>query len=233
MKYYITNSKLKLIMDELGEEYKELLIEKLLSDYQTSDIEALPISELLKLDVSIKEKLIQNKRLEKRKRIYSMFASIGIMYSLLGIFLLFFQEFKYSFSNEPINMLALIMIMLGLFILMYSLFAKNLFLYKKTYSSSKDSSMYNYEIVSLWKELEGLMVQLSPENHIASPSQLTDYLVNNDIISNDDEDTIQALLKLRNQIVHNIQPATSTSFEEITLIIKKIRVIISKLNTFI
>lgn len=220
-------------MDELGEEYKELLIEKLLSDYQTSDIEALPISELLKLDVSIKEKLIQNKRLEKRKRIYSMFASIGIMYSLLGIFLLFFQEFKYSFSNEPINMLALIMIMLGLFISMYSFFAKNIFLYKKTYSSSKDRSMYNYEIVSLWKELEGLMVQLSPENHIASPSQLTEYLVNNDIISNDDEDTIQELLKLRNKIVHNIQPAASTSFEEITLIIKKIRVIISKLNTFI
>ncbi len=233
MKYYITNPKLKLIMDELGEEYKELLIEKLLSDYQTSDIEVLPISELLKLDVSIKEKLIQNKRLEKRKRIYSMFASLGIMYSLLGIFLLFFQEFKYSFSNEPINMLALIMIMLGLFISMYSFFAKNILLYKKTYSSSKDRTMYNYEIVSLWKELEGLMVQLSPENHIASPSQLTEYLVNNNIISNDEGNTIQALLKLRNQIVHNIQPTASTSFEEIALIIKKVRVVISKLNTFI
>ena len=66
MKYYISSKKLQLVVNELGEEYKDLLIEKMLDDYQTTDIDSLPISELLKLDVSIKERLVENKQFEKR-----------------------------------------------------------------------------------------------------------------------------------------------------------------------
>lgn len=233
MKYYISDKKFKLIIDELGEEYKDLLIEKLLNYYQTSDIETLPISELLKLDVNIKERLIQNKQIEKKKHIYSMIASIGVMYSIAGIFLLFFQEFKYSFSNEPISLLAFVMIMVGLLVSMYSLFIRNLSLRRRSYSSPKDKSMYNYEIISLWKELEGLMVQLSPDNHITSPSKLTDYLVNNNFISENDKNTVKSLLNLRNQIVHCTQSTIDIPLEDSTKIIKNTRAIISKLNTFV
>ena len=48
MKYYISSKKLQLVINELGEEYKDLLIEKMLNDYQTTDIDNLPVSELLK-----------------------------------------------------------------------------------------------------------------------------------------------------------------------------------------
>ena len=148
----------------------------MLNDYQTTDIDNLPISELLKLDVSIKENLVQDKQLEKKKRIYTMLSSIGLMYSLLGIFLLFFQEFKYSFSEEPLNMLALILIMMGLFISFYSILIKNLVIKRKTYTSIRNNTNNNYEYVSLWKELEGLMIQLSPDNIPSSPSKLIQYL---------------------------------------------------------
>ena len=101
-----------------------------------------------------------------------MLSSIGLMYSLLGIFLLFFQEFKYSFSEEPLNMLALILIMMGLFISFYSILIKNLVIKRKTYTSIRNNTNNNYEYVSLWKELEGLMIQLSPDNIPSSPSKL-------------------------------------------------------------
>lgn len=67
VKYYISDKKLQLVLDELAEEYKDLLIEKLLLDFKTKDVDSLPLSELLKLDVSIKDKLIQNKEIEKKK----------------------------------------------------------------------------------------------------------------------------------------------------------------------
>ena len=103
----------------------------MLNDYQTTDIDSLPVSELLKLDVSIKEKLVQNKQFEKRKRFYNLLASLGLVYSMLGIFLLFFQELERSFSNEPMNMLALSFIMIGLFVSFYGLMFKNITLKRK------------------------------------------------------------------------------------------------------
>lgn len=231
MKYYLTNQKFNLLLNELGEEYKDLLIEKMLNDYQTTDIDNLPISELLKLDVSIKENLVQDKQLEKKKRIYTMLSSIGLMYSLLGIFLLFFQEFKYSFSEEPLNMLALILIMMGLFISFYSILIKNLVIKRKTYTSIRNNTNNNYEYVSLWKELEGLMIQLSPDNIPSSPSKLIQYLVTNNFISSEDENAIRTLLRLRNEAVHSTLSHTQElTKEEYSILVKNIRAIISKLN---
>lgn len=232
MKYYILNQKLDLLLNELGEEYKDLLVEKMLKDYQTTDIDNLPISELLKLDVSIKGHLVQNNQIEKKKRIYNMFVSIGLIYTLLGIFLLFFQEFRYSFSEEPMNMLALILIMTGLFVSFYGMLLKNLVIKRKTYTVLRNNTNNEYEYVSLWKELEGLMIQLSPDNIPSSPSKLIQYLSDNNFISSKDEDSIRNLLKLRNEAVHSTSsPKQELTQEEYLSLVKNIRTIISKLNS--
>lgn len=233
MKYYIKDKKLKLVIDELGEEYKDLLIEKLLNDYQTTDIDTLSVSELLKLDVNIKERLVQNRQIEKKRRLYYMMTSVGIMYSLLGVFLLFFQEFRYSFTNEPFNMIALIMIILGLFISMFSIIVRNSPQTQRRYTNPKDKTLFNYEIISLWKELEGLMIQLAPDISMTSSTNLIRFLVENNFISDSDENTIKSLLKLRNQAVHSNSPILDISYEESILIIKDARTIISKLNNLV
>lgn len=234
MKYYISSKKLQLVINELGEEYKDLLIEKLLNDYQTTDIDSLPISELLKLDVSIKEKLVQNKQFEKRKRLYNLLASLGLIYSMLGIFLLFFQELERSFSTEPMNMLALSFIMIGLFVYLYSLTFKNITLKRRAYHSTKSNFQNGYELVSLWKELEGLMIQLSPDNTPSSPSKLIQYLLENNFISIKDEDSIRTLLKLRNETVHSTSsPRLELTHKEYSFLIKNIRNIITKLNNIV
>ena len=234
MKYYISSKKLQLIINELGEEYKDLLIEKMLNDYQTTDIDTLPVSELLKLDVSIKEKLVQNKQVEKSKHFYKLLTSLGLIYSTLGIFLLFFQELKYSFATNPMNMLALSFIMIGLFVYFYGLIFKNIVLKRRSYHSTTNDFQNGYELVSLWKELEGLMIQLSPDNTTSSPSKLLQYLLENNFISRKDEDSIRTLLKLRNETVHNTtSPKLKLTNTEYSSLIKNIKNIITKLNNIV
>lgn len=234
MKYYISSKKLQLIINELGEEYKDLLIEKMLNDYQTTDIDTLPVSELLKLDVSIKEKLIQNKQVEKSKHFYKLLTSLGLIYSTLGIFLLLFQELKYNFATQPMNMLALSFIIIGLFVYLYSLIFKNIIFKRRSYHSTPNDFQNGYELVSLWKELEGLMIQLSPDNTTSSPSKLLQYLLENNFISRKDEDSIRTLLKLRNETVHNTtSPKLKLTNTEYSSLIKNIKNIITKLNNIV
>ena len=231
MKYYITNQKLDSLVNELGEEYKDLLIEKMLNDYQTTDIDNLPLSELLKLDVSIKEHLIQDKQIEKKKQMTTMVSIIGLMYSLLGIFLLFFLFFTYSFSEEPMNMISLILIMMGLIISIYGMLLKKLIINRKPYTSIRNNTNNSYEYISLWKELEGLMIQVSPDNVPSSPSKLIQYLSESNFISSKDEDAIRNLLKLRNEAIHSTSsPKQELTQEEYSILVKNIRAIISKLN---
>ena len=91
MKYYISSKKLQLVVNELGEEYKDLLIEKMLDDYQTTDIDSLPISELLKLDVSIKERLKTNNL--KRENVFITYLQVSDSYIVcLESFCCFFKN---------------------------------------------------------------------------------------------------------------------------------------------
>lgn len=234
MKYYISSSKLRLVINELGEEYKDLLIEKMLDDYQTTDIDSLPISQLLKLDVSVKEKLVQNKQFERKKYLYKMLSILGLCYSILGAFLLFFQELESSFPSEPMNILALFFIMIGLFIYFYGLIFKNTTSKTISYHPKKNDSQNSYELVSLWKELEGLMIQLSPDNISSSPSKLIQYLLENNFISSQDADSIRVLLRLRNKIIHRTTfPNVEITYKEYSSLIKNIRNIITKLNNIV
>lgn len=233
MKYFIKDKKLKLVIDELGEEYKDLLIEKLLNDYQVTDIDTLSVSELLKLDVNIKERLIQNRQFEKKNRRYYVMTSIGILYSLFGVFILFFQKFQYDFTNEPFNVIAITLIILGLFISMFSIIVRNLPPIQRKYSISKDKPRFDFMVISLWKELERLMIQIAPYNNMTSSTNLINFLVENNFISASDEYTIKSLLKLRNQAVHSNLATISISDEETILIIKDARQIILKLNNLI
>lgn len=54
LKYNISNKKLKLIIDELGEEYKDMLITKTLSESGELDVDEITPSELMRLDVETK-----------------------------------------------------------------------------------------------------------------------------------------------------------------------------------
>ena len=54
MKYNISDYRLKVIVDELGEEYKDLLIESILGDMHENDADLINPSDLIRLDVATK-----------------------------------------------------------------------------------------------------------------------------------------------------------------------------------
>lgn len=78
------------------------------------------------------------------------------------------------------------------------------------------------------------MIQLSPDNTPSSPSRLIQYLLENNFISDKDENSIRTLLKLRNETVHNTtSPRLDLTYEEYSSLIKNIRNIIAKLNNIV
>ena len=65
MKYRINDSKIKNIVDELGEEYKDLLIKIVLEGNNEVDVDNLLVSDLIKTDIQIKERLMSQNRQRK------------------------------------------------------------------------------------------------------------------------------------------------------------------------
>ena len=129
------------------------------------------------------------------------------------------------------NMISLILIMMGLIISIYGMLLKKLIINRKPYTSIRNNTNNSYEYISLWKELEGLMIQVSPDNVPSSPSKLIQYLSESNFISSKDEDAIRNLLKLRNEAIHSTSsPKQELTQEEYSILVKNIRAIISKLN---
>ena len=83
----ISDEKIKRYLDELGEEYKVMLLEQLVTNSNT--LEELSISELIRLDEDVKYYL-RTKDNDKRKNKYYV---LGILYVFMGLFMyLFFNS---------------------------------------------------------------------------------------------------------------------------------------------
>ena len=124
LKYNISNEKLKLIVDELGEEYKDMLIAKTLSNLDELDIDEISPSELIRLDVEIKKRLNIDKAESKRNRILSLISLVGVLYAMLGLFLMIFKELDRYMIENPANMIAILCIFIGLLTSIMAIFMK-------------------------------------------------------------------------------------------------------------
>ena len=94
MKYNISDYKLKVIINELGEEYKDLLIERILSDMHENDADLINPSDLIRLDVMTKSNLRTDKKVQRQNRMLSMISILGIVYALVGLRLMQWSEVK-------------------------------------------------------------------------------------------------------------------------------------------
>lgn len=129
------------------------------------------------------------------------------------------------------DMISLLFIMIGIIVSFYGVISKA-FTNKKSYYIDKNNYESNYEFVSLWKEVEGLMIQLYPDNKIVPPFKLIQYLSDNNFISNSEEVTIKSLLRLRNEAVHSSSSKSGLTAKEYAEIMKNARALIVKLNSF-
>lgn len=121
MKYNILDYKLKVIVDELGEEYKDLLIERILGDMHENDADLINPSDLIRLDVTIKSNLRIDKKVQRQNHMFSMISLLGITYALFGLMLMMWSEVRDTIRYDSIMMMSFVLTFMGLFVALFSL----------------------------------------------------------------------------------------------------------------
>ena len=110
MKYEIQNSKINDILDDLSEEYRNLLIEKTLFEHQEYDVDELNLSTLIKLDEKAKELLLIDERNNRRNRMLAMLSVVGLIYTLFGLIVLIYSYFGDSFRFDSMTIVSFVSI---------------------------------------------------------------------------------------------------------------------------
>lgn len=231
LKYNISNKKLKLIIDELGEEYKDMLITKTLSESGELDVDEITPSELMRLDVETKKQLNVDKTEYKRNRTLTLISLLGVMYAMLGVFFMIVGQIDSYMFDNPTNMIAILCTFIGLFISLMAIFMKAYPI--KRYSKANLKSSLQYEIISKWKELEAIMVQLTPVEKQSTLKEMIDYLNDLNIINQEDCQNIKNLLNYRNVLVHSSSKADLFSQEQSKELLKNADEIIKKLKLLV
>lgn len=233
MKYTISDQKLKVIIDELGEEYKDLLVEHILDDMSEMDADLINPSDLIRLDVSTKSSLRTNKKSQRLDRLSSMISLLGVTYALFGLMLMMWSEFRESIQYDLMTTLSFSLIFMGLFLAIFTLLYKNILKTRPKYYRGENRMISLYEIINKWKEIEALVHELTPDEAELSLSSMVKNLWDTKIISEEDVETINCLLNLRNQIVHSPERECKLSQAELRAILMKSDKIIAKMKKLV
>lgn len=230
MKYNISNYRLKGIVEELGEEYKDLLIEHILDDMQEVDVDLINPSDLIRLDVTIKSKLRIDKKMQKKNHMLTMISMLGIIYAVLGLILMMMKEMENTIQDDLTIMMSMILMIVGLFVTLFSLLLISMQKTQFQYRRGNRRNISSYEIVNKWKEIEALVNELAPEKNQLSLFSMIKNLEETNIISEKDIEEMKQLLKLRNQIVHEQNFENNLSEKELRDIILRSNKIIYKMT---
>ena len=198
MRYNISDHKLKVIVDELGEEYKDLLIERVLDDMHEMDADLINPSDLIRLDVATKANLRTDRKTQRQNRMLSMISMLGILYAFFGLMLMMWSEFRDIARYDSFMMMSFV----GVFIAMFSMLFKNMIKIKPHNYRKESHKISSYEIINKWKEIEALINELTPDGENLSLSSMVAVLKDIKIISEQDVELIDKLLSVRNQILH-------------------------------
>lgn len=234
MNISLDDKKIEKYLDELADEYKILLFKSLIS--HSKSLDALSVSELLRLDSEIKRPLFENyQRQQKRRR---RFLLVGLIYMFLG-----FSSFvMYGIVDSGLlyrtnNMTLLISIVfgfIGLFIVIIS------FAFPTLHSKARERinngnneslALLEYEVITKWRELEGIVNDISINANVKTSRSIIEFLSENQFIDKEEYFSLKEFLKMRNDVVHSSENLYEAS--EIKEMISKIDKIISKIKKII
>lgn len=231
MKYNISEQNTKMIIDELGEEYKDMLIERVLEETDEIDVDRISLSDLVRLDIATKARLRSNKKARNKRKMYSYIAALGLVYVFIGAFLMLYSSFdNHTMRDNSLQLISVFFIIFGFLTTGLSMILlKN----KSTNPQSENRIISEYEIINKWKEIEVLIVQLMPENNKLSLNDMIKQLSDTSIISSEDGEVIKKMLKIRNQVVH-MRPTDHTFTQpELKMLFSKLDEIIRKMNRIV
>lgn len=219
--------KIERYLDDLADEYKELLLKRLLEVSGT--IENLSVSDLLRIDNEIKKPLLADYRRQQRKKRVILMA--GISYSIMGIMLLTMFEMVDSLRYEGMTLVALVITFLGLLMSLMSVMlpnSKNFFGKHEVRNTEDDRVLLEYSVVKTWRELEGVAADISMDSKAITTSSILSKFSQDNYINNDEAETLREFLKMRNNIVHDTD--NNYKLQEIKDMLKGAQSIINNLK---
>ncbi len=229
MKYQITNKKLNVILGELAEEYKDLLIETALSQTNEIDLDNINISDITKIDLKTKEQLKNRSRNYKNSKVSQLVSMIGWMYSVIGLMLILISTVESKIYNNALTSIAIVCIFIGLLVIILGMITKFVFRDREKIKINKMPLDYEIQIVNKWRIMESVIYQITPQNDSLSLRTIISNLEQSKIISKEDVKTIKILMYYRNIILHNA-PGNLEYTDEIKKTLKESQKLIDKLS---
>ena len=228
------NEKIEKYLEELSDEYKELLFKALVS--RSKSLDDLSISELLRLDSEIKKPLFEDYQRQQKRR--KKLQVMGLAYMSLGVYM--FVMFQMFSSDLMYNSNGIFLIMsatigfVGAIIIVFSFTLPTIRTSYSTHmvSDKKEKSvLFEYEAITKWRELEGIVNDISINSNVKTPRSIIDFLSDNHFIDNEEYDILKNFLKLRTDLVHST--GSNYSEEEIKNMVSKIDKIIGKIKKIV
>ncbi len=222
------NEKIEKYLDELAKEYKVLLYKALVS--RSKPLDDLSVSELLRLDNEIKKPLFEDYQRQQRRR--RMLFIVGLTYMLMGVFCFFLLKIinGYNDFENTIFLISGVFTIIGLFATLFSLAFQTLGIYpKKSLKRSEEyTALLEYEVVAKWREIEGIVNDISLNANVKTPRSIICFLLENHFIDDNEYVILKDFLKIRNNIVHSTNNLYSES--AIKEIIDKVDNIIDRIK---
>ncbi len=212
----------KYALDDILNEYRDNLLGEA---YMTSSNKESEKREISVKDIYYAKEKIErsNKndflRINKRKRLYSLFALSGIVYTMIGVLIFFVQNSSFDIHKDLGSLLSL----MGLFITITSYFLYKLYDQNENYSNKELNSMRSYYVddfmvVRLWTQIEQLgQKMMRSDNYEIDRTNVSSVIAYLNTIFTEDGDKIKLkdILQTRNEIVHGVTEHSKAKIEEI------------------
>lgn len=227
------NEKIEKYLDELANEYKELLYKALV--IRSNPSFDLSVSELLRLDSEIKKPLHED--YQKQQRLRRILMTIGLTYMFLGLgifvfFTVFVSDFQYNRGNI-VSFWSVILSVVGLFIAIYSRVSQSLSIFPQKHSEEQEgySAFLEYKIAAKWRELEGIVNDISISENVKTSRSIIEFLLKNQFIDEREYHILKDFLKMRNNIVHS--GSNKYSSNELSEMLDNIEKILEKIKKIV
>lgn len=224
------NEKIEKYLDELADEYKVLLYKALIS--RTKSLDDLSVSELLRLDNEIKKPLFEDyQRMQRRRRMLLM---MGLTYMVMGGVLylfakIYFGDYQYSRENM-VSLMSGIVVLVGFITTVFAFILQNINIVRPKYKAQMEDSsqILEYEIIAKWRELEGIVNDISINSEVSMPRSIIQFLRENQFVNDEEYITLKEFLKIRNNIAHSTNNSYTTI--ELKTMLSSIDGIINKIK---
>ena len=224
------NEKIEKYLDELADEYKVLLYKALIS--HTKSLDDLSVSELLRLDNEVKKPLFEGyQRMQRRRR---MLLTIGLTYMVMGAVLYLFAKIylgDYQYSRENmVSLMSGIIVLVGFITTVLAFILQNTNIVRPQYKAQMEdpSQVLEYEIIAKWRELEGIVNDISINSEVSTPRSIIQFLKENQFVNDEEYITLKEFLKIRNNIAHSTNNGYTTV--ELKTMLSDIDKIINKIK---